>query len=105
SGNANQAFYLLAVGSNWQITMGANQNKCVVPSNNGTANNTAVVIGDCNGSSNQTYTAVSVSSGVYKFQNVASGRCLNVTGPSTADGAKLQLYDCSAGTNGQFAVQ
>jgi len=106
TGNANQAFYILAVGSSWQITMGANQNKCVVPSNNGTANNTAVVIGDCNGSSNQTYNAVSVSSGVYKFQNVASGRCLNVTGPSTADGARLQLYDCNIyGTNGQFAVQ
>ena len=48
----------------------------------------------------------SVSTGVYKFQNVASGRCLNVLGPSTSDGAKLQIYDCNVtGTNGQFAVQ
>ena len=108
SGNVNQAFYLLASGSNWQIAMGANQAMCLGASNNGTANSTMVVVQSCNGSSAQTYTALPMStSGVYAFQNVASGRCLNIQGPSTANGALMQLYDCGTtpGTNAQFSVQ
>jgi Ricin-type beta-trefoil lectin domain-like len=88
--------------------MSANQNKCLAPNGNGTANNTTVVVADCNGSSNQAYTAMPMSaSGVYAFKNVASGRCLNVAGPSTSNGALLQLYDCGTtpGTNAQFSVQ
>ena len=46
----HEAFYLLASGSNWKITMGANQGKCLGPNNNGTANDTTIVVQDCNGS-------------------------------------------------------
>ena len=31
--------------------------------------------------------------------NVASGRCLDVSGASTANGAQVQLWDCHGGTN------
>ena len=88
--------------------MSANQNKCLGPSNNGTGNGTKIVIQDCNGSTAQNYTAMPMStSGVYAFKNVASGRCLNIAGPTTANGALLQLYDCGStpGTNAQFSVQ
>ena len=108
SGDINEAFYLLASGSDWKITMGANQAKCLGPNNNGTGNATMVVIQDCNGTTAQSYTAMPMStSGVYAFKNVASGRCLNVAGPSTANGSLLQLYDCGTtpGTNSQFSVQ
>src|SRR5205823_4420524 len=56
-----QTFYLLQSGSDWKITMSANQNKCLTPSNNSTANNTKIVIQDCNGSSAQSYTAMPMS--------------------------------------------
>ena len=105
---APQAFFLLASGSDWKITMSANQNKCLGPNNNGTGNNTAIVVQDCNGSNAQNYTAMPMSaSGVYAFKNVASGRCLNVAGNTTANGALLILWDCGStpGTNAQFSVQ
>ena len=107
-GTTSQAFYLLPMGSDWKITMGPNQNKCIAPSNNGTANGTLMVIQDCNGSTAQNYTAMPMSaSGVYAFKNVASGRCLNIQGASTANGARLGLWDCGStpGTNAQFSVQ
>jgi hypothetical protein len=88
--------------------MSANQNKCLGPNNNGTGNSTPIVIQDCNGSSAQSYTAMPMSaSGVYAFKNVASGRCLNVAGNTTANGALLQLWDCGTtpGGNAQFSMQ
>ena len=108
AGDANQAFYLLANGSNWTITMGANQAMCLGANNNGTTNGTTVVVQACNGGTAQSYTAMPMStSGVYAFKNVASGRCLNIQGPSTANGALMQLYDCGTtpGSNAQFSVQ
>jgi hypothetical protein len=107
-GTASQAFYLLQSGTDWKITMSANQNKCLTPSNNGTGNSTLIVIQDCNGSTAQNYTAMPMStSGVYAFKNVASGRCLNIQGASTANAARLQIYDCGStpGTNAQFGMQ
>jgi hypothetical protein len=106
--NTNQDFYLLANGSDWTINMAANRDKCLGPNSNGTANGTKVVVQDCNGTTAQNYTAMPMStSGVYAFKNVASGRCLNVAGPSTSNGAALQLYDCGTtpGTNAQFSMQ
>jgi hypothetical protein len=107
-GTPSQAFYLLPSGSDWKIAMSSNQNKCIGPSNNGTANSTLMVIQDCNGSTAQAYTAMPMSaSGVYAFKNVASGRCLNIQGASTANAARLQLWDCGTtpGTNAQFSMQ
>jgi hypothetical protein len=106
--NSNQAFYLLQNGSNYEITMGANQAKCLGPTNNGTGNSTAIVVQDCNWSSAQSFQAMPMTaSGVYAFKNVASGRCLNVAGNVTTNGAGLILYDCGTtpGTNAQFSVQ
>ena len=74
----------------------------------GTGNGTTIVVQDCNGTSAQSYTAMPMSaSGVYAFKNVASQRCLNVQGPSTSNGALMQLYDCGStpGSNAQFSVQ
>ncbi len=79
--------------SDWKITMSANQNKCLGPNNNGTGNCTTIVIQDCNGQQRPELHApwTMSASGVYAFKNVASGRCLNVAGPSTtANGALLQ---------------
>ncbi|CAL9473781.1 hypothetical protein SUDANB95_02878 [Actinosynnema sp. ALI-1.44] len=33
------------------------------------------------------------------LRNPNSGRCLDATGPSSADGTRLQVWDCFGGTN------
>lgn len=38
-----------------------------------------------------------------QVKGVASGRCLDVPGSSTADGTQLQLWDCHSGTNQQWS--
>jgi len=42
-------------------------------------------------------------SGSGTIKGVASGRCLDVPGTSTADGTQLALWDCHGGTNQQWA--
>jgi Ricin-type beta-trefoil lectin domain-like len=37
-----------------------------------------------------------------RIRNAPTGKCLNVTGNSTADGARLQLWTCGSGYNNQF---
>jgi len=106
--NTNQDFYLLANGTDWTINMAVNRGKCLGPSYNGTANSTAIVVQDCNGSTAQNYTAMPMStSGVYAFKNVLSQRCLNVAGNTTANSARLIIWDCGTTppTNAQFKVQ
>ncbi|AEK46510.1 alpha-N-arabinofuranosidase [Amycolatopsis mediterranei S699] len=38
------------------------------------------------------------------LRGVASGRCLDVTGRSQADGALMQVWDCNGGTNQQWTL-
>ena len=84
--------------------MGVNVNKCIAPTNNGTANGTIIQVQDCNNSNAQAWTAGVMSTGVYKFTNVASGRCLSVSGNNTAAGAFMILYDCNGGGAQSFAT-
>ena len=36
--------------------------------------------------------------------NTGSGKCLDATGPSSADGTRLQIWDCFGGTNQQWTL-
>ena len=36
--------------------------------------------------------------------NTGSGRCLDATGPSSADGTRLQIWDCTGAANQQWTV-
>jgi chitinase len=36
--------------------------------------------------------------------NDGSGRCLDATGPSSANGTRLQIWDCAGGTNQQWTL-
>jgi hypothetical protein len=102
-----QAFYLLPSGSNWKIAMKANQNKCLGGQNNATANGTPIVVQDCNGSANQAFSAsFDSATGSYIFKHVANtGVCLDVSGGTTADGARIQLYSCWSPPSQKFKVQ
>jgi hypothetical protein len=43
------------------------------------------------------------SDGFFNIRHKVSGRCLEISERSSANGAALQLYDCGNGTNQQFA--
>ncbi|GAA3486997.1 endo-1,4-beta-xylanase [Streptomyces cremeus] len=67
---------------------------------------------NANGSKKPAYTAVldalnSASipppSGSGQIRGVASGRCLDVPGATTTDGAQVQLWDCNNNTNQQWS--
>ena len=36
--------------------------------------------------------------------NPQSGRCLDATGPSSANGTRLQIWDCSGAANQQWTT-
>lgn len=36
--------------------------------------------------------------------NPQSGSCLDATGPSSADGTPLQIWDCTGGTNQRWTL-
>jgi endo-1,4-beta-xylanase len=63
---------------------------------------------DCAGNRKAAYTAVldalnggSSPTGA-RFRNEASGRCLDVNGASSANGAQMIVWDCHSGANQQF---
>ena len=100
-----QKFAILSSGSNWKIALKANTNKCFGPAGNGTANLTKIEVQDCNGSTNQAWNITAdANTGAFQIKNVAAGRCLDVSGGSTADGAPMLMYDCWGGGNQRFKV-
>ena len=103
----SQKFKILASGSNWKLVMKLNSNKCVGPRLNQTTAGTWLEVQDCNGSNTQAWTVTpDVQTGAFKFKNVAANRCLDVTGASTAEAARMQLYDCIASLPSQkFKIQ
>ncbi|WP_372409216.1 ricin-type beta-trefoil lectin domain protein [Streptomyces luteireticuli] len=71
--------------------------RCLDVAGNGTANGTPVLVYGCNGGANQQW--VRSNSGL---RNPSSGRCL--TAPSAADGARLQIRDCTGAGSQRWTV-
>jgi hypothetical protein len=61
----------------------------------GTANGNLIQLWTYGGGANQQWMPVSVGNGEYKLVGVGSGRCLDVPAASTANGVRLQIYDCN----------
>jgi hypothetical protein len=104
-----QKFIVAPAGNgNVKFTMKLAPNKCLGPSNNGTTAGTQIVVQDCvSGSFNQAWMSVEQGAGtaVFAYRNAAAPTlCLDVTGSSTANGARMELYTCTGGTNQQFKV-
>jgi len=79
------------------IRPGASGSFCLTPASN--TNNAAVQIQPCSGSSSQSWTNVGGTLQIF------GNKCLDVTGGSTANGVKMQIYTCNAGNaNQQFTV-
>ena len=68
--------------------------------NSGTVNNSPIQLWQFGGGANQQWQPVSLGNGAFKFVERGSGRCLDVPGASTTNGARLQIFDCN-GTGAQ----
>ena len=89
----------------WTLTNGAFVNpqsgKCMNVS--GTANGTRVTLSTCNGGGGQQWQVRTNGN----ITNVQSGRCLDAVGQGTANGTRIQIYDCVAAgqANQQWNLQ
>jgi endoglucanase len=72
--------------------------------NAGTANGSLLQLWTYGGGSNQQWTPVSLGNGYYKLVGVGSGRCLDTPGASTANGVRLQIYDCNGSAAQAFKL-
>jgi len=108
-GNSGAQGYQATQFDNLRVTAGAPSTsshitsglagKCLAALNNGSANGTAVVIDSCDdGDPGQNW---SVAAGNTLQIN---GKCLDVNGRSTVNGALVQLWSCSGATNQQWTV-
>jgi hypothetical protein len=73
-------------------------NNCLQPENGSTVQGAAIVQQPCSNSSAQRWNRVSESGGVFHYQNVLSGLCLDARG-SAANGTPVQLWACNTITN------
>ena len=69
-----------------------------------TGNGAAVNLWGYVGGSNQQWRPVALSGGDYEFRARHSNRCLDVRDVSTANGARLQQYDCTGGPAQRFRL-
>src|ERR1017187_6021188 len=98
-------FNLLPDGSNWHITMNANNAKCVDLVGGSFGNGTQLAINDCKSGSPDWTITPDGQTGAFVFKHVQSGRCLDESGYNTSSGLPMQIWDCSGGTNQKFNVQ
>jgi Ca2+-binding RTX toxin-like protein len=72
--------------------------KCMSLSGNSATNGTAILQWDCSPSPSpgdgQVFTLVPFGNGDYELKINSTGKCVDVSNVSTADGAALQEYDC-----------
>jgi hypothetical protein len=57
------------------------------------------------GADNQKFSLVSVGGGYYNLVAKHSGKCIDVEGASTADGASLVQWPCNGGDNQKFSIE
>ncbi len=68
-------------------------------------NATRIEVQDCDNSPEQEWNITAdANNGAFQIKNVAASRCLDVSGASTADGAPMQIYDCTGQNNQKFKL-
>jgi hypothetical protein len=94
----NQTWTRAASG---QLTVYSGSNTmCLTAANNQTTAGTAAVIEPCGGTTSQQWHVNDDGT----VTGVQSGLCLDVSGASTANGAKVQLWTCNNGGNQQWTL-
>ena len=110
SGNgsgANQGWgFVPAATSGYYTAVNLNSGKCLDVTGRSTANGAVLQQWTCNGGTNQEWFPRVVQNNpaatIYNLVNLNSGKCLDVTGRSTANGAVVQQWTCNGGV--WFAV-
>jgi beta-glucanase (GH16 family) len=69
--------------------------KCMDPAGGALANATPIQLVTCNGNAVQRFTLTSAGD----LKNVSSGRCVDIKDWNANNGAQLQLWDCTGGSN------
>ena len=108
NGTGAQSFAIKRVDGNYFNIINQTSGMCVDVAGGSTADGANVQQWSCNGNPQQRYqfipTTIAAGSklpmGRYTLVSLNSGKCLDVTGASTADGANVQQYSCN-GTGAQ----
>jgi hypothetical protein len=58
----------------------------------------------CTGGAEQTFAATSAGSGVYALKNTQTGKCIDVSRKSKANGASIIVWTCNSQTNQQWRL-
>ncbi len=109
SDNTNQLFTLEPVGNYYQIKHAAT-GKCLDVFNEYTASGTKVQLWTCGSGTNQLWSISSNSSTSngrdFKIVGVGSGKCIDLSGGQSTNGAQIQIWTCdSTNTNQNFALK
>jgi len=105
---SESAYVNFDIGTGYRL-IGRQSGRCMSLSGNNGANGTAMILWDCSGSPNpgdgQVFTFVPIEAGdqIFLLKINSTGKCVDVSGVSTADGALLQQWDClGAGQTNQL---
>jgi hypothetical protein len=107
TGAANQLWSLRDVGGGQMQLVAQHSGKCIEPINGGTVSGTNLQQMDCSVTPGQLWTQQSAGSpGEFRLVHVPSAQCLDVTGgpQATADGALLELWDCTGAANQTWTI-
>ncbi|MDH2427182.1 RICIN domain-containing protein [Sphaerisporangium sp. TRM90804] len=92
-----------AVPTGWTTVVNVNSGKCVDARGSTSANGTAVQQNPCSGTGAQQWQLQPTSGGYYRVNsNLGASQAWDVTDVSTADGAKIQLWNYGGGANQQW---
>ena len=98
---ATAAFYYQVVNYN--------SGKCLDVTGRSTANGAHIQQWTCNGGTNQEWypkvVGTYAAGDIYNFINLNSGKCVDVTGSSTANGAVVEQWPCNGGNNQKWFEQ
>ncbi|MFC0541675.1 arabinofuranosidase catalytic domain-containing protein [Kutzneria chonburiensis] len=98
NGGTNQTWSRTATG---QLTVYSGSDmRCMAAANDQTTSGTSVVISACGSAAGQQWHFNDDGT----ITGAQSGLCLDVSGNSTADGAKTQLWTCNHGSNQQWTL-
>ncbi len=103
-GNTNQQWRLFSVGGGCFKIMARNSGKYLAC--HSTSNSSSVYQYDYYSGGYKDWKVECVgNTGYYRLVHRASGKCLDVCGSSTADGAKMQIYTWNGGDNQLFSIE